>query len=340
MKLEWLAVGLVAFLVWLLLSPFLPALTYAFALAVIGNPLHTWLLRRVKRKDAAGLLAVALICLAFVVPIGFLMQVLLREAVQEENWTALANFRAELSRNAWVGTSITWLGSKLDLQNEANQLARSLVLWLSAMTSSVFSGSARAITQGATMVVVLFYFLRDQDRIIPQIKALIPLSSGEADRLFDRISSMLRISLYGKLVTSAVQGTLGGLIFWWLGMPAPIFWGIVMGLLSVLPILGAFVVWVPAAATLLAQGSWGKALLMTLWGVLVVHPVDNFLGPVLVGTKLHMHTLLIFFSIVGGLAAFGAVGLVLGPVVVVVAASSVEIAADRRVERGLLQGKL
>ena len=102
-----------------------------------------------------------------------------------------------------------------------------------------------------------------------------------------------------------------------------------MALLSVLPVLGAFVIWVPAAALLALQGQWGKALILVAWGFVIVHPVDNFLGPVLVGTKLHLHTLFIFFSVIGGLAAFGAAGIVLGPVTVAVAISLYAIRQQR-----------
>lgn len=127
-----------------------------------------------------------------------------------------------------------------------------------------------------------------------------------------------------------IQGGLGGLIFWWLDLPAPVLWGFVMALLSVLPVLGAFVIWLPAAVVLALDGYWGRALLLTGWGILVVHPVDNFLGPVLVGTKLRLHTLLIFFSVIGGLAAFGGSGIVLGPVTIAIAVSLFDIRQHRR----------
>ena len=108
-------------------------------------------------------------------------------------------------------------------------------------------------------------------------------------------------------------------------MPAPAFWGFVMALLSVLPVLGAFVIWLPAAIILIVQGFWARALVLTAWGILIVHPVDNFLGPVLVGTRLQIHTLLIFFSVLGGMAAFGVSGIVLGPVIVAVAIAVYEV---------------
>ncbi|MCX7041251.1 MAG: AI-2E family transporter, partial [Gammaproteobacteria bacterium] len=121
--------------------------------------------------------------------------------------------------------------------------------------------------------------------------------------------------VYGTLVMAAIQGTLGGLMFWWLGLPEPLLWGIVMGMLAVVPVLGAFIVWVPAAILLALEGSIGSALLLTVWGALVVGGIDNLLYPMLVGNRLKMHTLVAFVSIVGGLIVFGPSGLILGPVV-------------------------
>jgi predicted PurR-regulated permease PerM len=186
------------------------------------------------------------------------------------------------------------------------------------------------------MIVVLFYFLRDQESILANLRSLVPLSQDETDRLFSRITETIRISLYGKVVVAAIQGCLGGLIFWWLGLPAPAFWGFIMALLSVLPVLGAFVIWVPAAAALALEGDWVRALVLIGWGILIVHPVDNFLGPVLVGTRLRLHTLLIFFSVIGGLAAFGASGIVLGPVTIAIAVSLFDM-RQRRQEDALVR---
>ena len=132
------------------------------------------------------------------------------------------------------------------------------------------------------------------------------------DRLFGRVGDTIYATIYGTLAVAAVQGLLGGLMFWWLGLPAPLLWGVVMALLAVVPVLGAFVVWIPAALFLAMEGSWGKALILAVWGV-VVGGIDNLLRPVLVGKRLKLHTILAFISI-GGLIVFGASGLILGPV--------------------------
>jgi len=126
------------------------------------------------------------------------------------------------------------------------------------------------------------------------------------------------------LVIAAIQGTLGGLAFAALGLPSALVWGAVMIFLSLIPIAGAFVIWIPAAIYLAATGSYIKALLLTVWGGVVISLVDNFLRPRLVGKRAKLHELFIFFAVLGGLHVFGLVGLVLGPVVLAIALSLFE----------------
>jgi predicted PurR-regulated permease PerM len=137
----------------------------------------------------------------------------------------------------------------------------------------------------------------------------------------------------------AIQGTLGGLMFWWLGLPAPVLWGVVMAVLATVPNLGAFVVWAPAAVGLAFQEEWAKAGILTAWGLIAIGLIDNMLYPFMVGQRIHMHSLPVFFSILGGLYLFGAAGLILGPVVFALTHALLEIwrrrtAAGRAAENG------
>ena len=120
--------------------------------------------------------------------------------------------------------------------------------------------------------------------------------------------------IYGTLAVSSLQGFLGGVMFWWLGISAPVFWGVVMAFLGVVPVLGAFVIWIPAALFLAVEGHWDKALILALWCISVVGTIDNLLRPVLVGNKLKLHTIQVFIAVIGGLILFGHAGLILGPV--------------------------
>lgn len=336
---EWtrrLAIGLIAYLCWLLIAPFVPALAFAFALAMLGEPLFNRLEKRLGGRSAAAFVTVVLICLTIVIPVSFLFWILVQEAIHGISDIAAesnsGDLRGRLEHLALLGPLMRWLDARMDLSQEALQAARGMTQTLSTLTSSIVSSSAWAVTQAATMVVVLFYFIRDQETILRVFRALLPFTEEESGRLCARIAETIRVSLYGKMVVAGIQGGLGGLIFWWLGLPAPAFWGCVMALLSVLPVLGAFVIWVPTAVALALQGQLGRALILMGWGLLIVHPVDNFLGPVLVGSKLHLHTLLIFVSVIGGLAAFGASGIVVGPVTVAIAVSLFEIRRGQREE--------
>jgi predicted PurR-regulated permease PerM len=189
---------------------------------------------------------------------------------------------------------------------------------LSSTAGSVVQGTVYQVITFLLVFYLLFFLLRDRHAALGVIRALTPLTVTQMDRMLLRVSETIRATLYGTLCVSAVQGLLGGLMFWWLGIPGALLWGVVMALLAVVPVLGAFVVWLPAVGVLGLQGHWGKALILGLWGMLVVGTVDNLLRPLLVGKRLHLHTVLAFISIVGGLLAFGAAGLVLGPVLLTI----------------------
>ena len=152
------------------------------------------------------------------------------------------------------------------------------------------------------------------------------------DRLFSRVGDTVHATIYGTLVVAAVQGTLGGLMFWWLDLPAPLLWGLVMGVLAIVPVLGAFVVWIPAAVFLALDGSWGKALILALWGGVLVGGIDNVIYPILVGNRLRLHTIPAFMAIVGGLIVFGPSGLILGPMTLTVTVLLLEIWRSRSPE--------
>ena len=176
---------------------------------------------------------------------------------------------------------------------------------------------------------MLFFFLRDRRGIVRKLQSLSSLTSSETRHVLSRFVDTIHATVFGKLVVAGVQGTLSGLMFWWLGLPLPILWGAVMGMLSIVPVLGAFVVWVPAAIYLALEGDWGKALILTAWGVGVVATIDNILYPILVGDRLKLHAIPTFIGAIGGILAFGAAGLILGPAIVSVTLALINILQRR-----------
>jgi len=178
---------------------------------------------------------------------------------------------------------------------------------------TVITGLSWMIGQLFVTFLALFFFLRDRDFFVSSVRQLIPFTETETDQLFERIDDTIYATIYGSLTVAAIQGTMGGLIFWYLGLPSPLLWGAIMGLLAVVPVLGTFVIWGPTALYLASQGNWTDALILTAWGGIAIALVDNFIYPYLVGSRMNYHTLLVFLAMVGGLASFGASGIIIGP---------------------------
>jgi predicted PurR-regulated permease PerM len=175
------------------------------------------------------------------------------------------------------------------------------------------------------VIFTMYYLFRDGNKIVSALPDVLPLERAQSEKIFARTREVISASVYGVLVIASIQGALGGLMFWILGLPSPLVWGVVMTLLSMIPMVGAFVIWVPAAIFLALSGCWVKAIILTAWGALVIGTVDNFLRPKLVGEKTKLHELFIFFSVLGGLKVFGILGIVLGPVVLAITLALLDV---------------
>lgn len=298
-----------------LAAPFVPAMAGALALAVLFAPLHRWLERRLGNGNLAAGVCVLVVALIVVVPVimiaSRLFDELGRGAQAIQALVESGSWRAAFDRHALLAPIGQWLDKQVDLPAVVAPAAS----WLTSTGASLVQGSVVQAIGAVLVFYMLFYMLRDRAIAMRSLRSLSPLSIPDMSRLFTEVTDTVHATVYGTLVIAVIQGALGGLMFWWLGLPEPLLWGIVMGLLAIVPVLGAFVVWVPAAIFLALAGNIGSALLLTVWGALVVGGIDNLLYPMLVGNRLKMHTLVAFVSIVGGLIVFGPSGLILGPVV-------------------------
>jgi predicted PurR-regulated permease PerM len=319
-----LATCIALWLCWRLASPFLAAITWALALAVVGHPLHdrlaSWM-----RPNVAALLAVMVVTVVLLAPGIFLLQKGFDEArgaftVIAANLNPSALHRA-LGRYSLLAAAVEWLEARVDLAEELRRVASALA----GQTPAAVSGSVQLVTQFSIMLVVLFYFFRDRVLLLQLLRRQVPLSVDETDRLFHSISQTIYATLYGNVVVKLFQGLLGGLMFWILGLPAPIPFGAAMALLAAFPVVGTSLIWGPAAIWLLIQGSWVKALILVAWGGLVVSLIDNLLYPIVVADEIRFHTLGILFSVFGGLIAFGIAGVVLGPVILASTVALLEV---------------
>jgi predicted PurR-regulated permease PerM len=319
------ATALGIYLCYRLALPFLLALAWALALAVLFVPFHRWLDSKLKRPSLAAAISVLVVALIVAVPATFVGQRLIVESARGaeiiKTKVESGEWRRALEAQPHIAPLAGWLERKFDLPGTVKTLA----FWLTTTAGSIVKGSVVQVVTFCLTFYLLFYLLRDRRAALQSLRSLSPLSDAEMDHLFGRVADTIYATMYGTLAVSALQGLIGGLMFWWLDLSAPLLWGVVMALLAVVPVLGAFVVWMPAAFFLVLEGSWGKALILTLWGILVVGTIDNLLHPILVGNRLKLHTVLAFMSVVGGLMLFGPAGLILGPVTLTVTAVLLEI---------------
>jgi predicted PurR-regulated permease PerM len=216
----------------------------------------------------------------------------------------------------------------LEQVQSADFIRERLQAWSSAAAASalgVVGGVMSTIVQTALVIFTLFYLFRDGDAMRRVLTDMVPLEARQTRDVVARTKEVVGASVYGVIVIAGIQGALGFFIFWVLGLPSALLWGVVMFFLSMIPMAGAFLVWAPAALYLAASGDYAKALILTAWGVVVVGSIDNVLSPRLVGKRARMHELLIFFAVLGGIQAFGVIGVVLGPVVVAITLALVEM---------------
>lgn len=295
--------------------PFLGSLTAAITFAILFEPVHARIERTLRNPTLAALISVLLLLLIVVVPASLVLQRLVSETatgaalVQRklaagEVQQVLDDYPALAPIGAWV--------QQLDLTS----LLSGLASWLSNLGASFLRGSLAQATGFAITFYLTFYFLRDRRAAIRAIIDLSPLTQSETERLLRRLSDTIQAIVFGTVAVAMLQGALGGLMFWILGLPAALFWGVVMAILSVVPVLGSFVVWIPTAILLALEGQWANAIILSLWGALVVGNIDNILRPMLVGNRLKLHTVPAFIAMIGGLLVFGAPGFILGPVIV------------------------
>lgn len=298
----------------LVVSPFVPALVWAFSLAIVAFPIHQMVLRRVPLPSLAAGISVLIVTVILLVPTVYVAwQIGAQGADRIDDLQRLFDsgaVRDAISRYPLLGRlyeTFNGQGAAGPTVADMAPAGATAGAWLQALLA--------AMVQLLVALFALFFLFRDRQPALRVLRSLMPMTDGETDYFFDHIRRMTHATIYGTVVVSIIQGVLGGLMFLLLGIPGALLWGVAMALLSIIPSAGAFVIWLPMAAILAVQGEWGKAALLGSWGALVVGTIDNMLYPLLVGRDVRLHTLPVFFAIVGGLFVFGAAGIVLGPVI-------------------------
>lgn len=306
-----------------LLDDFLLPLFWATVLTIVFRPVQGWWCRLTgDRASLSAVLTLLTVILVVFLPLVAIGAAVTREAVSIYEQVATG----EIDLEGWLRSVEGLLPVASDFLGRFGIELERVRQWLAqagVAASRFVASQALAIGQNTLRFVllffltlyVLFFFLRDGEKIVESMIRVLPLEEERERALIAKFAEVSRATLKGTLVVGIVQGTMGGLLFWALGLPAPVFWGVIMTVLSLLPAVGSGLVWAPAAVILLLTGEPVKGLVLIVAGVAIIGLVDNILRPILVGRDTKMPDFLILVSTLGGLTAFGISGFVIGPVI-------------------------
>jgi predicted PurR-regulated permease PerM len=321
-----LAILLVAalYLSFLTVRPFIEPLLGGLVIAVAFDPLHERVKRRVRQPSAAALLSTTIILIAFLAPASLIVTAIVRQLT--DAYQALVPGTAgETANRVWsaVEPPLRAVAAKLgmngsDLLEEARSHLREAGTAVLGQGLGLLGAASGGVMKTLLAIMALYVSLRNGARMYHGVVAWSPLSIRHTETLLDSARQMVIASIWGVIAVAIAQGALCALGVWIAGLPLPLLWGLATAVVSVLPILGSTLVWLPAAAVLFAQGSIGWGIFMLVWGARLVGFIDNLVRPLVLSAKTPMHPLVTFVAILGGVQAFGLFGILAGPVILAV----------------------
>jgi predicted PurR-regulated permease PerM len=327
--------ALVGYGLLLVFQPFAGSLTWAIFLAFILYPAHRWLTRKFGGRSgySAGVLT-AITPFVLLVPLAFLGVVFANQAkaliayIKESKLHFDGATLSNLEQYPVIGPVARMAREQLsvsgaDIQEWLTNAAQTVLHNVAAISGGVALSALGALVGFFFMLFLLFFMLRDGRDMFARAQRLIPVPAEHREQLFTHLASVTRGVFYGIGLTAIVQGILVSIGFAIAGLPSPVVFGVLAAILALLPAGGAAIVWIPGVLYLGATGRWGMAIFLLIWGV-IVSTSDNFLRPVLVARYAPVSAFMVFVGVVGGIAAFGTIGIVVGPVFLALVAAIID----------------
>lgn len=314
----WCLIALVVFLLYRVVELFLAPLTWAAILTIFCFPFHRWLRQRVQRSNLAAFISVSLVTVVLVAPLSWLVPAFVSEAI--------AVFRAVPSDQIFGRLrdllEIYFVQIPVPLGNfedVVRQLSQQMGTFLAQQSAQLAGDVARFVFDLVVMLLTMFYLFRDGSQLLLFLKDISPLVADHRDRMISEVTDLISVTISSGFAVAAVQGVLGGLVFWLIGMDSPVFWGVITAFLAFLPLVGPWLIWIPAGVGLLLNGQTGRGIALLVLGFFLVSGADNVLRPIMIAGRAQLNGLLVFIGVMGGIQAFGFLGVVLGPLVIATA---------------------
>jgi len=307
-----------------LFYPFVGALAVALVLAILVEPLYDFIVARTHKEMLSALFVVLLTTLAILLPAIGLFMLLLEElaaiahSATYVNYGAMPRFLADLQQT--LESAFPMLAN-IDYSSVLNDALRRTA----DAAAAAVTGTLSAVFKLFVALIALYYFVKDGHRFVASLITLSPLADDEDEQIVQRIKVVTHSLIRGTMVVALLQGGMVGIGFALFDVPNPILWGSVAAIGALVPTIGTGIVTIPAVLWLAFSGQWAAAIGLAAWGVFIVGYIDNLIGPKIIGTGSHIHPLFILLSVLGGLAAFGVAGFLLGPLIFGVLVSLLEI---------------
>jgi len=323
------------------MAPFLTSLGWAIIIGIATFPLYRRLRSRLGGNDTKAALVMMLgVVLTIIVPLSGLIYLLSREipatyAIFERlaaggGRDLLAGIMNHPAVAPWLARLQPYLGQvDLTVTDSVLPAVKQGLGFLLGYTTEILKNSLTQIFMVVVMIVILTFVYRDGERVRDNLRKVVPLTDPEWELLAGTIDRVLSAVLFGVFFTCMVQGTLGGIGFWFTGLPSPILFGVLMTGCAIIPVVGTALVWAPAAIVLFLQGEVMNGIIMVGWGAAVVGSIDNIIRPIFISGRGHIPILVTALGGLGGLIAFGLIGLVTGPILLSLLIDLVTIAALR-----------
>ncbi|MFN3480215.1 MAG: AI-2E family transporter [Thermodesulfovibrionales bacterium] len=323
---------LFGYLSYLVIKPFLVPIAWAVVIAVLFYPLYGLILGYIKWRSVSAMIVLCIILLFIIGPISYLSTVLIQELkglmdfAEAEKRQAIKNITGHPVVHAIIEKIISLFGITEDELNKAvmdkiKLLGKEMIDGIVKKIKDVITG----IFNFLFMLLTIFFLLRDGPGFLKKIRHYMPFPEEHKDSLVKQIQDIVISTMYGGVVVALVQGAMGGFAFMIVGISSPVIWGLAMAIASFLPVIGPFIIWMPASVYLIVEGELLKGIALVLMGALGISVIDNILRPVIIGSRTKMHFLALFFSVMGGIKIFGLIGFVLGPLVLAMFVSVIEI---------------
>jgi len=308
-------------------APFLLIFLWATILVITFHPVYRRLRALLRGRDSlAALLMVFGLTLLIILPVILLIANIAQQSVDAyvTYSDALSRQEQNIERSIMAHPFLMKVKTVMSrfIDFETFDLGTVVIKGLESASSFIvgqstnfFSGLAGFAFRFVLLLVATYYFFKDGEKVMGELRKLSPMDKNREEKIIRKFTDITRATMLGTFSSAAIQGVLGGLAFLLIGMPSPLLWGVVMAFMSLVPVLGAFTVWIPAALYLIAIDSYGKAVFILIYGLLTVTLADNVFKPLIIRGGSKIHPVVIFFSILGGLAYFGFSGLIIGPLV-------------------------